>query len=128
MKWASVASIIVLVISCFFPWVSIDSRNIVVTGFHAEAIRFGQPAWIHITMAILFLFLLLLNKVWSLKTAFFVSAFNIAWAVRNFIALSSCSGGECPTKHVGLYAMLLSSILASVCMLFIERKVDETKA
>ncbi|MGZ3887440.1 MAG: hypothetical protein ACXVBR_11610 [Flavisolibacter sp.] len=128
MKWVSITAILALIASCFFPWISIESRNIVATGFHAEAVRFGKPGWIHLVLGVLFIFLVLLNRIWSLRTAFFISAFNIAWAVRNFIALSSCSGGECPTKHPALYVVLIASILAAVCMLFIEKKTDPVQA
>jgi hypothetical protein len=93
-----------------------------VSGFHAEAIGFGKPGYIHLVLSALFFLLLLLNKIWSLRTAFFVSAFNIAWGVRNFIALSSCSGGQCPTKHIALYVVLIAPVAATVFMLLIRKE------
>lgn len=128
MKWLSIASMATLIISCFLPWISIESKNIVVTGFGAEVINFGKPGWVHAFLGGVFIIFLLINKIWSLRTAFFVSTFNIAWAIRNFIALSSCSGGECPVRHTALYVMLISSVVACIFMLFIEKKVDEAKA
>lgn len=125
MKWLSLASVAVLIASCFYPWISIESKNIVVTGLHAEAINFGKPGLMHLILSGIFILLLLLNKVWSLRTAFFISTFNIAWGVRNFVALSSCSGGECPVKHPALYVVLIAPLLATVFMLLIDKKVDK---
>ncbi|MGN6401384.1 MAG: hypothetical protein ACTHMD_13080 [Flavisolibacter sp.] len=128
MKWLSIATMAALIISCFFPWISIESKNIVVTGFNASAINFGEPGMIHTVLGSIFIILLLLNKIWSLRIAFFISTFNIAWAIRNFFALSTCSGGECPVRHTALYVVLISSVLACLFMLFIQKKVDEAKA
>ena len=127
MKWLSIAAIAALITGCFFPWASVESRGIVVSGFHAEAIGFGKPGWIHLVLSLVFLFFLLLNKIWSLRTAFFISAFNIAWGIRNFVAFSSCGGGECPTKHVALYIVLTAPVLATVFMLLSEKKPGKEK-
>ena len=128
MKWLSILSIIALVTACFFPWITIENRNIVVDGFHAEAVNFGKPALIHLFFSAIFVFLLLINKIWSLRTAFFISAFNVAWGIRNFIALSSCSGGQCPVKHFALYVVLLAPLAAVICMLLIGRKAEGVAA
>jgi hypothetical protein len=127
MKWLSLASIVALIISCFYPWISIEQKNIVVSGFHAESIGFGKPGWIHVIFSGIFIIFLLLNKVWSLRAAFFISAFNIAWAVRNFIALPACSGGICPTKHLALYVVLISPILAAIFLLLINKQINKTE-
>ena len=125
MRWLSLASVAALILSCFYPWISLEEKNIVISGFHAEAIGFGKPGLIHVVLSFLFVLFLLFNKIWSLRTAFFISAFNIAWGVRNFIALSSCSGGECPAKHVALYVVLIAPIAATVFMLLIGRNDDK---
>jgi len=125
MKGLSLASVAALILSCYFPWVSIESKNIVVTGFHAEAMNFGKPALLHILLSGIFIIFILLNKIWSLRAAFFVSAFNIAWGIRNFIALSSCSGGECPIKHTALYIVLVAPVLASIFMLLIDKNPEK---
>jgi len=124
-KGLSLASVAALILSCYFPWVSIESKNLVVTGFHAEAMNFGKPALLHIFLSGIFIIFILLNKIWSLRAAFFVSAFNIAWGIRNFIALSSCSGGECPIKHTALYIVLVAPVLASIFMLLIDKNPEK---
>jgi len=121
MKWLSIAAILSLVVSCFLPWVSIASKDIVVTGMNADAMRLGKPGLLHIFLAGLFLVFVLIDKIWSIKTAFFIAAFNIAWAFRNFILFSSCSGGVCPEREAGLYLMIFGSATAMIFLLFIKK-------
>lgn len=125
MKILSIAAAIGLITACFFPWVEIENKHIIVTGFNAAAIDFGKPGLFHVLFAGIFILFLLLHKIWSLRTAFFISAFNIAWAIRNFVAISACSGGECPVKFASLYIVLISSALMLVLALFVEKKIEE---
>ncbi|HJW16990.1 MAG TPA: hypothetical protein VJ499_07710 [Flavisolibacter sp.] len=127
MKWLSIATLALLIYSCFQPWVTIESQNIMVTGMKAEAINFGKPGLLHIVLSIIMMMLLLLNKLWSFKTAFFVSAFNIAWSLRNFISISACSAGICPTKHIALYTILITPVAATVFLLLINKEVPVKK-
>lgn len=120
MKWLAILMVAVLIASMFFPWVTIDSKNIVVTGLKSEGTNFGMPGVFNLFLCFVYLVLLLINKTWSKRTAFFVSAFNVAWAARNFIVISTCYGGVCPEKHAALYLLLFASILLSIFSLFFE--------
>ena len=127
MRWLSIATLGLLIFSCFLPWVSIESQNIIVTGMKAEAINFGKPGLLHMILSAIMILLLLLNKIWSVKTAFFVSAFNIAWGLRNFISISACSAGICPTKHVAIYIALVAPVIATVFLLLINKEAPAPK-
>ena len=61
-----------------------------------------------------------------MRSAFFIAAFNVAWAIRNYIVISACSGGICPEKHTGLYTILIGSIFLLVVTPFI--RVKESKS
>ena len=120
MKWVAIGLAILLVISCFYPWVTIESKNIVISGFHSEGTRFGKPGILHGLLSGFFVLFLLINRIWSVRTAFFIGAFNIAWAVRNFIVISTCQMGECPTKHGALYLLPVLAVLASAACLLMK--------
>lgn len=120
MKWLALISIVVLISACFFPWISVESKNVVVSGMNTSHTNFGKPGLLNIFLTILIAFFLLAGKVWSKRAAFFVAAFNIAWAVRNFIILSACSGGICPEKHTALFVFLIASIAILIFTLFAE--------
>jgi len=122
-RWLAVLTAGILITACFFPWVSVEQKKFVVGGFFSSAAsRFGQPGLFHTLFCSIYILLLLLNKIWSIRTAFFVSAFNIAWAVRNYIAISACSGGVCPEKHTAIFVILIGSILLLVLTALIEVK------
>ena len=117
-KWLGVAAVIALIVSCFMPWVVIESKDIVVSGVESTGTNFGKPGYFHLFFAALYLVFALINRLWSKRVNIFISAFNVAWAVRNFAIISACYGGECPEKKVCLYLALISSILMLVSVLF----------
>lgn len=128
-RWLSVLTAAVIITACFFTWVSVESKDFFVGGFaSSNNSRFGQPGILHVAFCLIIIFFLLLNKTWSVRTAFFVSAFNVAWAARNYVVISACSGGVCPEKHIGLYTILIGSVLLLVLTPFIVVKSRQTPA
>jgi hypothetical protein len=111
MKMLSVLMALLVIGACFFPWVTIPSKNIAIGGFFADLPTYGKPGLFHLLFSSIFILLVLTGKLWSVRVAFFVGAFNIAWAIRNFVAISACSGGICPVKQPALYVVLFSSLL-----------------
>jgi hypothetical protein len=111
-RWLAVLTAVVLITACFFTWVSVEEKSFYVGGFYSsESSRFGQPGLFHTILCCIYILFLLINRIWSIRTAFFIAAFNLAWAVRNYILISTCVAGECPEKHTGLYAILIGSVL-----------------
>jgi hypothetical protein len=109
--WLGVISAVALVITCLFPWVTIESKHIVVSGVSAEGTAYGKPGYFHMMIVMVYLALLLINKKWSNQINLFVSALNVGWAFRNFLIISACQMGECPQKHIAIYLLLFFSIL-----------------
>ena len=100
MKWIGVAAALLLIISCFIPWVFIESKNITVTGIDATGTNFGKPGYFHLLMSILFLLFNFIPKVWSRRSNLLVAALNIAWAVRNYFLISACQMGDICEKNL----------------------------
>lgn len=122
-KWLSVLTALVIITACFFTWVSLENKNFFVGGFFSsDNNKFGQPGILHTAFCSIIILLLLINRVWSVRAAFFISAFNVAWAIRNYIVISACSGGVCPEKHTGLYTILIGSILLLILTPFVQIK------
>lgn len=110
-KWLGVAAAIALIVACYLPWVVIESKDLVISGVETTGTNFGKPGYFHMFFAGMYLLFVLINRVWSKRVNIFFSAFNTAWAVRNFAIISACSGGECPEKQAGLYVILISSLV-----------------
>ena len=127
MKWIGLAAVILLVISCFTPWVIIESKNIVVSGVDATGTNFGKPGYIHFILGSLFLVFHFIPRLWAKRWNLLVVALNIAWAVRNVIIISMCRDGECPEKQTGLYLVILASAIMLAAALFPDIKLKEEK-
>jgi hypothetical protein len=113
-RWLAVLTALVLILTCFFPWVSIDRQSIVIGGFHATVTDYGKPGIIHSFISSLCILLLLLNRLWTIRTGFFVSTINIAWSIRNYFLLSACKAGICPQKLPALYLLVICSFLLTI--------------
>ena len=56
-----------------------------------------------------------------------IGALNLAWAIRNYFIISACRGGDCPVKKIGLYIIVLASVVMLVTALFPDMKLPEQK-
>jgi ATP/ADP translocase len=95
---------IILTLLLFFcttqPFVIIESKNWVVTGWDAGATNFGQSGK--------FLFYIgILAIVFFAIPSINVKRFNMAWGA--LLVLSACAMGECPQKQWALYACIILS-------------------
>jgi len=115
----------VLVAFCFAPLVYIESIHTTVTGLNSGPTNFGSPGLMHIFLSAFSIILFLVNRVWAKRSNVFVTAFNFAWSIRNFLLLSQCQMGECPEKRFGLFAIVVLSIVMLLMALFPHMKVQD---
>lgn len=125
MKWVGIFTALLLIVSCFFPWVTIEYKSITISGTNSAGTNWGMPANSHFVFAGLYLIFALLPKIWAKRTNIFISGINLAWAARNFIMIAGCEAGECPVKRAGLYVVLFSSILMLIAALFPDLKLKD---
>jgi hypothetical protein len=121
-RWTTIAIALVLIACCFFPWVVIESKNIVITGIHAEGTNYGKPGYLNIMLTSIIIVLAMFAKIWSQRISIFVAAFNIGWALRNFIMLGACEAGECPVRKPAFIVYSICSVLLMLSVLF--QKID----
>ena len=127
MKWIGLAAAILLIVSCFTPWVFIESRNITVSGIDSTGTNFGKPGYFNLLLTFFFLLFHFIPKVWAKRSNLIITALNLGWAIKNYLMISACMGGDCPEKKTGMYLMLLSSLLMLVSALFPDMKMPEEK-
>ena len=127
-KWAGLLSAMLLIGISFLPWVVILSRDITVTGVYAEGTNFGKPAYFHFLAVILFIVFTLSGKLWSARGNLIVTALNMAWAIRNFLVLTMCRGGDCPEKKPAIFLVLATSIVMLIAALFPDIKLNKKGA
>jgi len=128
MKWIGLAAVILLIVSCFLPWVIIASKNIVVSGVDSTGTNFGKPGYTHFVLTFFFAIFHFVPRLWAKRVNLLIVALNIAWAIRNYFIISMCREGECPEKQTGLWLVLLASILMLIAALFPDITLkEETK-
>jgi len=130
-KWMGILLFIILVISCLMPWVTVVSKQIVISGVSAEGTNFGKPGYFNLLFSVFFLFFHLVPRLWAKRWNLLVVALNIAWAIRNYFLITACREGECPQKHEGLYLMLFAAAGMLISALFpdirLNGRADEKK-
>jgi hypothetical protein len=127
MKWIGLAAAVLMIVSCFSPWVFIESRNITISGIDATGTNFGKPGYFHLLMTAFFLLCTFIQRLWAKRTNLLITALNIGWAIRNYFIITACMGGDCPVKKAGIYMMLLASTLMMVSALFPDMKLPGEK-
>ncbi len=127
MKWTGLIAGTLLIISCFSTWVVVASKNIIITGVDTAGTSFGKPGYLHLVFVFFFILLNFIPKVWAKRTNLLVTAFNLAWAARNYFIISACRGGDCPERHTGIYLLLFASLLMMMAALFPDIKLPGQK-
>ena len=118
MKWIGIAAAIVLSICCFQPWVFIETKQLTLTGMDTSGTNYGKPGALILILSFLFIVFSLIPAVWSKRANMIVTALNVAWCIRNYFMISTCSGGECPEKKLAIFLLLASSVTMLIAALF----------
>ena len=122
-KWIAVLGSALLILSCFLPWAYYPDLDKVFTGFFSEKNTYGRPGkWLTV-MAIFSLLCHFLPQVFYKRLNLLLMALNLAYAIKSYIIYAACYHGYCPEKRIGIYLMLLSSILLMIAAVLPSGKV-----
>lgn len=122
-KWLGLLAALALIVTAFFPWVIIESKNLTLTGIDTSGTSYGKPAYFHFVLAGIFLVCTFTQRVWAKRLNLLVTGLNLGWAIRNFLILGNCMGGECPVRKTGIWLMLAASILMLISSFFPDIKL-----
>jgi hypothetical protein len=111
---------------CFLPWVTIPTKELVITGMNAKGTDFGTPGKVNIFFSVIMAIFFSLPKVWAKRTNVFLGAMHFSWSIRNYILLTSCLVGICPEKQWALVALVIASAISMLMTFF--PKIDVNKA
>jgi hypothetical protein len=117
MKLAGILAAVVVIVSAFFPWVIIESKDLVVSGVDNAGLNYGKRGYWHFIFCGAFILLSLFKSVEARRVNVFVAAINLAWSLANFLVYK-CEGGECPVKQPALYISILGSVAMMAAVLF----------
>lgn len=123
-KWLGIAFALLVIGSCFLPWVYIGPINKTITGIDATGTNFGKPGLMNIIVSSIAIVLFLFSNVGAKRANIFASAFNMAWAARNFIIIPACAGGDCPEKKFGIFCIAVFSVFMLIAALLPDVKIN----
>ncbi|MEI6190420.1 MAG: hypothetical protein WCP61_08360 [Chitinophagia bacterium] len=102
---------IALIYTTTQPFVIIDSRHWVITGWETAGSSFGQSGKFLCFFASLALLFFALPFIWAKRFNMVFAAMMLSWSFRNYLILSTCQMGECPQKQWALYGCIILSAL-----------------
>ena len=129
------AACLLLIISCFLPWAYFADSHIVneadriFTGFYSYRNNYGKPGKFLVIFGLIAMALMLLPKIWAKRTNLFVCALAVGYAVKTYILFVSCYNAYCPEKKVGIFLMLIATIVMLISSAFphLALKVPDSK-
>ena len=98
-----------------------------ISGVESTGTSFGKPGYFHFVLTTFFLVCTFILRVWAKRLNLLITALNLGWALRNFFIIAGCSGGECPVKKIGLYGVVLASVMMLITALLPDIKLPSEK-
>ena len=111
-------AILALIGICYLPWITIESKDLVISGMNARGTNFGTPGKVNVIFSVIMVVFFALPKVWAKRTNVFIGALNFSWSVKNYLVLSTCLMGECPVKMPALYALVALAGISLIMTFF----------
>jgi hypothetical protein len=102
----AVLCIICAIAACYLPWVALG--NEVWTGLHAGSV-FRAPGKFHIFFCSIAFILYLIPKMLAKQANLIFVCMNMAWAIRNFLAMWRSNDNPPPTLQYGIYILILAA-------------------
>ena len=87
--------------------------------------NFGKPGYFHFVLTAFFLLCTFVPRVWAKRLNLLITGLNVGWALKNFFIIAACSGGECPIRKIGIWFILLASVIMLLSALFPDMKLKE---
>ena len=126
-QWIGIAAALLLIAACFMPWAYFPDLGKDFTGFFSEKNIYGRPGKVLIFFSGIGILLFIIPKVWAKRSNIFVSALAIAFAFKSYILYTSCYGGLCPDKKIGIFLVLASTLIMLVAALLPDLPVRAIK-
>jgi len=124
-KWVGLAALAALVLACFLPWAFYADVNEVFTGFFSQGNVYGKPGKFLLIFGSITTLFIFLKNLWVKRAALLLGGLNVAYAIKNFLLFGACYRGYCPDKRIGLYLMLIATIVLFITTLLPEGKVSK---
>jgi hypothetical protein len=124
-RWIGMAGVLLLVLSCTMNWTYYPDIKQFFTAFNTYNNVYGKPGKFLIGLAGIASLFYLLPKIWAKRWNILVCCIVLAFGIRTFIVFSACYRGICPHKQIGIWLMLVATIIMMVAALFPDLKLKQ---
>jgi hypothetical protein len=124
-QWIGIAAALLIIAACFMPWAYFPDLQKDFTGFFSEKNMYGRPGKVLIFFSVIEILLFAIPKVWAKRANILIAALTIAFAVKSYILYTSCYGGLCPDKRIGIFLMLGATLITLIAALVPDLPVKE---
>jgi hypothetical protein len=118
LQWIGIAAAVGLVIACFLPWTYYEGLQQTFNGFYSMQGKYGKPGKFLISFSVIYILLSLLPRVWAKWTNIFFSGLMFAYVLTRANLYSGCYYAYCPQKMIGLYLIIITSLLMLIAAVF----------
>ena len=129
MHYTGIAASLLLIATCFMPWVHYNNINETFTGFHVTKFStgnyYGRAGLVICFFTALILLFILAPKVWAKRTNLFLSAILFAYCIRTYIIFTSALFEGEVEKKAGIYFIVVLSFLILIASVF--PKIEDEK-
>jgi hypothetical protein len=126
LHWIGIAACVLLIVSCFLPWVHYADINQDFTGFYSYKNEYGRPGKFFVLIGTVTLVFMILPKLWAKRANLFITALGVGYAIKTYILFTSCYNVYCPEKLTGIFLMLVTSVVMLIAAVFPGVKLTET--
>jgi hypothetical protein len=120
-----VTAALILIIACFLPWTYHPDLDKTFTGFFSEKNQYGRPGKVFLFFAIVSILLFIIPRIWAKRFNILFTVLAFAFAVKTYMLFTSCYRGICPDKKLGIFLMLISTIIMVISAVLPDMKLKE---
>ena len=112
-----IAAALLLIISCFIPWAYYPDLQQYFTGFYSKGNNYGKPGKAFIFLSVISIIFFLIPALWAKRANQFTAVLIFCYALKTYLLFAACYLGICPQIKIGLYGILVFSLIVLVCSL-----------
>ncbi|HEY2349105.1 MAG TPA: hypothetical protein VGH64_08825 [Puia sp.] len=112
-----IAAALLLIISCFIPWAYYPDLQQNFTGFYSKGNNYGKPGKVFILLSIISIAFFIIPALWAKRANQFTAVLIFSYALKTYVLFAACYLGICPRIKIGLYGILVFSLIVLVCSL-----------
>jgi hypothetical protein len=112
-----IAAALLLILCCFFPWAYYPDIQQNFTGFYSKGNNYGKPGKVFMFLSVVSIAFFLIPTLWAKRANQFTAVLIFSFALKTYLLFAACYLGICPRIKIGLYGVLVFSLIVLICSL-----------